>query len=141
MAFDDDEGTPNNSRLPNLSVLRTSDENSGKPYQYFREIRGFVIWLLQYRAYPVWKRLIVLGSFCDQLHESATAGRQSEIREAVEAYRAAVHRDLFDPALNPHRAQPAEQLEMVLELIVGRIGSDYTPPRFLACYQEFMRGR
>jgi lysine-N-methylase len=31
-------------------------------------------------------------------------------------------------------------LELVLELIVGRIGSDYTPPRFLACYQEFMQG-
>jgi lysine-N-methylase len=138
--FDEDQGRPNDSRLAQLSVLRTSDEKSDKPYQYFREIRGFVIWLLQYRAYPVWKRLIVLGSFCDQLHESATAGRQSEIQEAVEAYRDAVHRDLFDQALNTHSAQPAEQLEMVLELIVGRIGSDYTPPRFLKCYEEFMQG-
>ena len=29
---------------------------------------------------------------------------------------------------------------MILELIVGRIGSDYTPPRFLKCYEEFMHG-
>ena len=138
--FDEDEGPPNKSRLPHLSVLSTSGENSSKPYQYFREIRDFVIWLLQYRAYSVWKRLVVLGSFCDQLHESATAGRHSETLEAVEAYRDAVKRDLFDQALNTQRAQPAEQLELILELIVGRIGSDYTPPRFLACYQEFMQG-
>jgi lysine-N-methylase len=138
--FDEDEGRPSHSRLPHLSVLRTSDENSSKPYQYFRDIRGFVIWLLQYRAYPPWKRLVILGSFCDQLHESVTAGRHSETLEAVEAYRDAVHRDLFDQALDTHRPQPAEQLETILELIVGRIGSDYTPPRFLACYQEFMQG-
>jgi lysine-N-methylase len=138
--FDEDEGRPNDARLGHLSALRTSDENSAKPYRHFREIRGFVIWLLQYRAYPVWKRLAILGSFCDQLHESATAGRHSEILEAVEAYRDAVHGDLFDQALGTHCARPADQLEMVLELIVGRIGSDYTPPRFLACYQEFMQG-
>jgi lysine-N-methylase len=140
MAFDEDEGTPHDPRLGDLSVLRTLNENSDKPYRYFREIRGFVIWLLQYRAYPLWKRLVILGSFCDQLHESATAGLHSEIREAVEAYRDAVHRDLFDQALNTHHAQPAEQLEVILELIVGRIGSDFTPPRFLKCYEEFMQG-
>ena len=140
MEFDEAESGAHDPRLAHLSVLRTTDENSAKPYQYFGGIRGFVIWLLQYRAYPVWKRLMVLGSFCDQLHESATAGRHSEAPEAVEAYRDAVNRDLFDQALNTHCAQPAEQLEMVLELVVGRIGSDYTPPRFLACYQEFMQG-
>ena len=140
MQFDEDEGPPNDSRLPHLSVLRTSDQNSAKPYHYFREIRGFVIWLLQYRDYPIWKRLAVLGSFCDQLHESATGGRHSETLEVVEAYRDAVKGDLFDQALNTHCAQPAEQLEVILELIVGRISSDFTPPRFLACYQEFMHG-
>ena len=140
MEFDDEEGPPHDSRLGHLSVLNTLDGNSGKPYRYFREIRGFVIWLLQYRAYPLWKRLVILGSFCDELHEMAAAGRHSQVLDMVEAYRDAAKRDLFDQALNNHRAQPAKQLEMVLELIVGRIGSDFTPPRFLACYQEFMQG-
>ena len=45
-----------------LSILRTSNGKSDKPYEHFREIRGFVIWLLQYRAYPLWKRLVILGS-------------------------------------------------------------------------------
>ena len=36
--------------------------------------------------------------------------------------------------------QPAAHLETMLELIVGRITSDSTSPRFRACYQEFMQG-
>jgi lysine-N-methylase len=140
MEFDEDEDPPHEPRLGRLSVLRTWNENSGKPYRYFREIRGFVIWLLQYRVYPLWKRLVILGSFCDQLHEMAATGRHSQTPEVVEEYRDAAIRDLFGEALNNHRAQPVAQLEMVLELIVGRIGSDFTPPRFLACYREFMQG-
>ena len=77
MEFDEEEGPPHDARLGHLSVLTTSNGNSGKPYQYFREIRGLVIWLLQYRAYPLWKRLVILGSLCDQLQEMAAAGQHS----------------------------------------------------------------
>jgi lysine-N-methylase len=121
-------------------VLTTSNESSGKPYQYFREIRAMVIWLLQYRAYPLWKRLVILGSFCDELHAMTEEGRHSQALEIVEAYRDAAKRNVFDQALENHCGQPAEQLELMLELIVGHIGSDFTAPRFLACYQEFMQG-
>ncbi len=117
-----------------------SDEKSGKPYQYFREIRGFVIWLLQYRAYPLWKRLVILGSLCDQLHEMAVAGGDAQPPEVLEAYREAVQSDRFGEALKPHYPRPAEQLQLILELIVGRISSDFTGPRLLACYQKFMQG-
>ncbi len=140
MEFDEDEGRPNVGRLGHLSMLTTSSGTSGKPYQYFREIRGLAIWLLQYRAYPLWKRLVVLGSFCDELHAMALEGRHLQTIEIVEAYRDAANRNLFDQALENHCAQPVAQLELILELIVARIGSDFTPPRFLACYQEFMQG-
>jgi lysine-N-methylase len=137
--FDQDEGPPHDPRLANLSVLRTSNGKSDKPYQHFREIRGFVIWLLQHRAYPLWKRLVILGSLCDQLQEMAATSRQDAIPEVLKAYRDGVERDLFGDALRIHNAQPAEQLELVLELIVGRISSDFTAPRLLACYQKFMQ--
>ncbi len=71
MQFDEEEGPPRDPRLGHLSILRTADGKSDKPYQYFREIRDFVIWLLQYRAFPLWKRLVILGSLCDQLHDMA----------------------------------------------------------------------
>lgn len=140
MEFDEEKGAPRDPRLGHLSTLETGKDKSDKPYLHFREIRGFAIWLLQYRAYPLWKRLAVLGSFCDQLQEMATAGQHSQIADVLEVYRDAVIRDLFDQALNTHLAQPAKQLELVLELIVGRIGSDFTPLRFRVCYQEFMQG-
>jgi lysine-N-methylase len=139
MEFDEDEGPPHDPRLANLSVLRTQNGKSNKPYQHFREIREFVIRLLQYRAFPLWKRLMILGSVCDQLQEMAGKGRQEQTPEFLEACRDAIERDLLGKAMNAHRPQPAAQLELVLELIVGRIGSDFTTPRLLGCYQKFMQ--
>ena len=136
MQFDEDEGPPRDPRLGAMSSLSTSD----KPYQYFREIRGFVIWLLQYRAYPLWKRLAILGSVCDELHEMTVDGSISETREVLEEYRDKVQRNLLDELLDNEPPQPAAQLGMVLELIVGRIGSDFTPARFVDCYRQFMHG-
>jgi lysine-N-methylase len=120
-------------------VLRTANGKSDKPYRYFREIRGFVIWLLQYRAYPLWKRLVILASLCDQLQETAAAGRSDETPEVLEAYRGALPQGLFDEAVNTHVPQAAKQLELVLELIVGRISSDFTAPPLLECYRKFMQ--
>jgi lysine-N-methylase len=138
MQFDEEEGPPRDPRLGHLSILRTADGKSGKPYQYFREIRDFVIWLLQYRAFPLWKRLVILGSLCDQLHAMASAGRSKGTPGILTAYREGVERDLSGPALENHTPQPAAQLELVLELIVGRISSDFTAPPLLACYRKFM---
>jgi lysine-N-methylase len=140
MQFDERDDAVREARLGHLSVLSTSHETSAKPYGQFREIRAFIIWLLQYRDFPLWKRGVILGSFCDQLQELVATGRPAQTSEVLEAYYDAVHRDLFGPALATHHAQPAAQLELVLELIVGRIGSDYTPPRFLNSYREFMQG-
>ena len=140
MEFDEEEGTPHDPRLGNPPVLSTRNGNSGQPHSHFHAIRGSVIWLLQYRAYPLWKRLVILGSLCDRLHEMAVAGRHARVPGVLEWYRDAVHGNLLDEGLGNHRPQPVAQLEMVLEWIVRRIASDFTPPRFLACYQDFMRG-
>ena len=134
MQFDEEEGVPRDPRLGNLSVLKTSDETSGKPYRYFREIRALVIWLLQNRAYSLWKRLAILGSLCDQLN---TMTEHQQIPEVLAAYRDGVERGTFEQSLDSHRAEPDKQLELVLELIVGRVSSDFTMPRMLACYQKF----
>jgi lysine-N-methylase len=136
MEFDEDDGAPHDPRLAHVSILRTSQS----PYEHFRELRSFAIWLLQYRAYPVWKRLAILGSVCDELHEMAGEGSLAKAPEVLEEYRDSVCHNLLDDILDNQPPQPAAQLEMVLELIVGRIGSDFTPPRFLDCYRQFMQG-
>jgi lysine-N-methylase len=119
MEFDEEEGAAHDPRMGQLPLLRTSSETPSKPYRLFREIRGRVIELLQNRDYPLRKRLVMLGLYCDQLQEIGTA---EPVHEAPDEY----------------CSEPSP--EMVLELIVGRIGSDFTPPRFLACYREFMQG-
>ena len=138
MQFDTDDGPRRDPRLGNLSILRTSNGTSDKPYQYFREIRDLVIWLLQYRADPLWKRLMILGSLCDQLQTMTETGEQPQTVDVLNAYRDGVERGLFDQAASAHTTQPVKQLELVLELIVARISSDFTTPRLLSCYQKFM---
>jgi lysine-N-methylase len=142
MQFDAEEQQQDEShRLGNLAALDTSSARyTDKPYRYFREVRSLVIWILQNRDYALWQRLAILGSLCDQLHQASSAGRHQETPQVLEGYRDAVTRGLFDESLGQLRAQPAMQLETVVELIVGRIGSDYTSPRFLECYKQFMLG-
>lgn len=134
MEFDGENDPARDQRHGNLSILRTSGGQSDKPYAYFQEIRAFVIWLLQHRADPLWKRLMILGSLCDQLQGLP----QSQVLPALDVYRGGVQGGQFAASLDHHRPQPAQQLELVLELIVGRISSDFTGPRLLACYRKFM---
>lgn len=141
MQFDAEPHQQEGSRFGNLAVLSTSSAlYTDKPYQHYREVRSLVISILQTRAYALWQRLAILGSLCDQLHETAAAGRQDETPQVLQGYRDAITRGLFGQSLGQLRAQPAAQLEINVELIVGRIGSDYTSPRFLECYKEFMAG-
>jgi len=140
MEFDDEEGPPRDPRVGEFSVLTTADADSPKPYRYFREIRSFTIELLQYRAYPLWKRLVILGSFCDQLEQLAAAGQNAQVPEAVQWFRSAMHGNLLDDAIHKHSPKPAVQLSILLELIVARITAEYVSPRFLDCYREFKDG-
>lgn len=135
MQFDKDAGPRQGERHGHVSILRTDDESSAKPYAHFQEIRAFVIWLLQSRRCSIWERVAILGSFCDQLHITPL----SRVLESIAAYRNGVETGVFLQALQRHPPQPAKQLELVLELIVGRIRSDFTGPRLLDCYRKFMQ--
>jgi lysine-N-methylase len=140
MQFDETEGSTHDSRLGELSVLTTADASSRKPYPYFREIRAFAIELLQYRAYPLWKRIVILGSFCDQLEQLSAAGQNAQVPAAVKWFREAIASNLLDQVIHQHSPQPVLQLRILLELIVARITGEFVAPRFLACYQEFKDG-
>ncbi len=59
--------------------------------------------------------------------QTAATGRIPQTPEVLDAYRDGVERGLFDEALQLACApNPPKQLELVLELIVDRIGSDFT---------------
>jgi lysine-N-methylase len=139
--FDAEPHQEDGSRPGNLAVLNTRDTKyPNLPYLHFQGVRSVVISILQDRNYALWQRLAILGSLCDQLNQRASGSLQHEIPNVVEGYRDAVSRGLFDDSLGQLQPRPAAQLETGVELIVGRIGSDYTSPRFLDCYKEFMSG-
>ena len=135
MEFEEAPFADDGSRIGNLSMLSTKSEKfKDKPYSSFPEVRSFVISLLQNRNYALWKRLVMLAAFCDQLNDARDA------TPVVSGHRDAVGGGLFDESLNQLQPRPVAQFEIVVELIVGRIGSDYTSPRFLECYRQFMQG-
>jgi lysine-N-methylase len=139
MQFDEEPYQPNGLRLGNLGVLSTtSTKHTDKPYQYYREVRSLAIWILQNRNYPLWQRMVILASLCDQLNEAATPNL--EIPTLLEGYRDAMDRGLFNESLGQLQPRPVSQLETVVELIVSRISSDFTSLRFRECYQDFMHG-
>ncbi len=124
-----------------IAAIDTSSAlHPGKPYRHFRPVRAFVVWLLQNREFPLWKRLLILGFFCDKLQEVSPAATEPQIAELLQAYQAAVSGGLFEDTLSQMRAHTAIRLETLIELIVARITSDFTNRRFLGCYKEFMDG-
>lgn len=109
---------------------------AGDPDDCLYQIRTLVIQLLQDRSRPLWQRIVSLGFAIEKL-----AG--VDLRNAVavwDAHLRSFKQGSFDRRFEAQKRNPAFQLETVLELIVGRIGSDYTSPRFLECYKDFMVG-
>jgi len=140
MAFREEAGVAEKFTTMRIAAIDTAaGAGQAKPYRHFGAVRGFVIRLLQNRALPLWKRLLILGFFCDKVQEMAGAA-EAQIPDLVLAYEQAVAAGLFDDTVNQLGARTAVQLETVLELVVARITSDFTNKRFLACYKEFMDG-
>jgi len=138
IAFDQVEG--GDLRPGELYDLTAPDGNSREPYAWFGEIRAFLIELLQYRAYPLWKRLVILASFCDQLQQLADAGENAQVPAAIQWFQQAVAGNQLDDAINQHSPKPVPQLAIMLELIVARITEEFVVPRFLESYREFKDG-
>jgi lysine-N-methylase len=141
MAFVEGPAGASDFSASRIAVIDTgSTSHPGKPYGHFRAVRAFVMWLLQNRGFPLWKRLVVLGLFCDKLQEMVPGVTEPQLAELLEAYQTAVSGGLFEDALNQLQPQPAVRVETLVELIVARITSDFTNRRFLGCYKEFMDG-
>jgi lysine-N-methylase len=102
-------------------------------------IRQLLIELLQERSRPLWKRLVVVGYAVEELAthaDAASALRVDSLRRLLVRFR----QGEFDRMPASTLDDQALQIELVMELIVSRLGAEYTTPRFLQCYSEFIRG-
>jgi lysine-N-methylase len=123
-----EEHVPHRSR----SLSAITDDPDGQMYQ----VRARVIELIQERSVRLWKRIVVLGFAVDRLAGVDMAQASVVLEDCIERLR----NGAFDGIFRVLKADPRFQLETVLELVVARIGTDYTAPRFLECYKEFMLG-
>ena len=103
------------------------------PGGHLYPVRVLLIEIIRERSLPLWQRIVNLGLAIDRLAGVEIADAAAVLRECL--------RELGQiPAAQARPANPVFQLETVLELVVSRIGSDYTSARFLDCYRDFMHG-
>lgn len=120
------EGADRPGALAALDMSRL--QGAAEPYRLFRDLRREVIRVLQDRSRPIWDRLFIVGCVCEKLDRMGADGWDGSMVN--------VSQDTFAEC----KKNPTARLEIVLELVVARIRSDFNPASFLACYREFMNG-
>jgi lysine-N-methylase len=132
------EGSTRPGIIPSLDVSRL--RASPDPYACFRHIQRLVISLLQDRSYPIWRRLLKVGLLCEKLDEAAREGWDGNSLDILRGHAHGIQCRAAMDRLEDQPADPENQLETVLELIVARLVSEPNPRRFLECYKEFIDG-
>lgn len=123
------------------SVINTLEyKRSSKPYQYFWELRGFTIFILQNRKYPLWQRLIILGLFYDQLNQAIIEERHYDIPELISTYSNRIDEGVFYDELEKIPNQITMQLQLLSILIDFRIATGVIVDGFQQCLNEFSKG-
>lgn len=110
-----------------------------KSYPLFQQVRDLFLSVLRARQYSLSQRLQVLGQLAEEFNAIQPGGDAVETGHFLWHSLATLHDGTFPPANIP-TAPESLQLETVVELIVTRIGSEYTAPRFVECYRDFMQG-
>jgi lysine-N-methylase len=111
-------------------------------------IREYALLLVSDRGYPLWQRLYLLGSLVRRLKAQSGA---SPLADWCDANPAAVAHALADGAriaasgrLRASMAEiavdPAEQLQLVIELVRMRVSAPPVSGRFLECVKDFEAG-
>jgi lysine-N-methylase len=109
---------------------------AGAGDERLNQVRKLVIEVIGERSLPLWQRIVSLEFAVEELAGADTTSAVGIMEDHLKRLRQGSFQDVFAG----RQAAPAFQLETVLELVVGRLRADYTSPRFLDCYAEFMRG-
>jgi lysine-N-methylase len=110
--------------------------------------REFALLLLTDRSYPLWQRLLLLGTVARQLQtlsqgssEAAYATENPAVVAQLLADSATVvSQNKLRAVMDEVSLQPAEQLPLILDLLRLRIAQPPIAPRFLECLKDFETG-
>jgi lysine-N-methylase len=104
--------------------------------EHLRTTRAQITRILKERSRPFWLRMTALGLAIDKL-----AAHEPEFAATIlEEHLQTLRRGAFEGIVGSREEAMSLQFETALELIIGRISAEYTAPRFLECYADFMRG-
>lgn len=107
---------------------------------YFWPIREFVLDLVGNRAYPLWQRLFLLGTFCRRLQGFSRGEMPRGFPAFFREFASAVSSGGLRAAMERIAPHPGLQLEIVLGLI--RLGGNRPNigPRFVETIRAFVQG-
>ena len=114
------------------SVAEIAGDTDGRLHR----VRAVIIEAIGERSLPLGQRIVSLGLIMDSLANVDTMRAVT----VLEDYLGNLRQGMYGDALAQQKGDPAFQLETVLELVVTRIGSDYTAPRFRECFSDLMNG-
>jgi lysine-N-methylase len=121
-----------------------------EPVQYDAVLatREFALLVLTDRSYPIWQRLLLLGTVARQLQTLSQGGSVATyaaenpaiVAQLLADSATVVSQNKLRAAMDEVSLQPAEQLPLILDLLRLRIAQPPIAPRFLECLKDFETG-
>ena len=130
------------------ATVRRDARRLPRQYRPQLAVREFVLLQLTDRSYPLWQRLYlleVLARRLDALRGDASVAAWAAANPGAvakllcDSARVAVLQRLR-PAMEEIEARPAEQLQLLMELVRRRVSQPPVPARFIECVQAFELG-
>jgi lysine-N-methylase len=106
---------------------------------YFWQIREFAIALVRNRAYPLWQRLFLLGTFSRRM-EAIGSGGVRGFPEFLRDFSSAIDAGTLRKPIETISADLALQLDMVLQLVRLQVAGTGLPLRLAECLKAFLSG-
>jgi lysine-N-methylase len=118
------------------------------PYDPLLATREFALLLLTDRSYPLWQRLLLLGTVTLQLHTLSQGCAQAAyaaehpaiVAQLLADCATVVSQGTLRAAMDAIQLRPAEQLPLILDLLRLRAAQANLSPRFLECLQDLEKG-
>lgn len=118
-----------------------SGEGENKtPYSYFKELRKFIVSLLQDRAYSISERLVLVNVFCNRLEQTIAEHYYTDIEKFIERYKYSISIGEFSTFQNSVDSSVEIQLQAMQLLIGHRLNRSIISPKFLSQVDAYRRG-
>lgn len=110
------------------------------PQSWFWPLREFALGLICNRAYPLWQRMFLLGTFCRRLDAIIQGKLDRGISVLLRDFSAAVGSGSLRASMETIPADLTLQLNILMDLVRLNVGNLQPSSRFHASLQDFIKG-